>query len=123
MTGPFLRAQVIGNLLEDETILNAETKQVNQFFRRFNSEEDNDGERLYPGDPGYRDNHLRKQSIPMIFDRETSVFDKKTKDSFIKYVSNNKNPVFLNFHAGSWFAEVIIETYYYGKITDRKSVV
>ena len=115
MTGPLLRAQVIGDLLEDESVLYAETKQVNQFFRRFNSEEDGQGERLYKGDPGYRDNHLRKQSLPMIFDRETSSISSSMKDAFINKVADPSSPVYLDFHGGDWFAEVVIEVTYQGR--------
>ena len=36
--GLFVRAQVIGELLEDESVLYAETKQVNQFFNKMVAE-------------------------------------------------------------------------------------
>ena len=44
-----VRSQAIGNYVEDETDLYTSTKQVNQFFRRFNGEEDMKGERSLPG--------------------------------------------------------------------------
>ena len=110
-----LSAQVIGDLLEDETVLKAEVKQVNQFFRRFNSEEDVEGERLYEGQKGYHDNNLRKMAIPMLFDRETSYFNKITQEDFINKVTDKKNPVYLNFHGGEWFAEVVVYMLYYGR--------
>lgn len=113
--GLFVRAQVIGELFEDESVLYAETKQVNQFFKRFNSEEDKDGNRLYDGDPGYHDNNLRKVSLPMIFDRETSYFNKNIEKKFIANVTDKKDPVYLQFHGGEWFAEVVIYTLYYGR--------
>ncbi len=50
-----VRSQAIGNYVEDETDLYTSTKQVNQFFRRFNGEEDMKGERYYPEDKDYRD--------------------------------------------------------------------
>lgn len=115
LTGPlFLRAQVIGDLLEDESVLYAETKQVNQFFRRFNSEEDGQGEKIYEGNPGYRNNHLRKKTLPLIFDRETSMIGKSIESKFIKDVTNSKDPIYLDFHGGDWFAEVLINVNYNG---------
>ena len=59
-----------GQLLdkEDESKLYAETKQVNQFFRRFNGEEDEKGERYYPKDKQYRSEKLRRKYIGMLFD-------------------------------------------------------
>lgn len=114
LTGPFLRAQVIGDLFEDETVLYAETKQVNQFFRRFNSEEDGQGEKIYAGNPAYRDNYLRKQTLPLIFDQESTQISKSIKASFIKDVTNSKDPVYLDFHGGEWFAEVVVNVIYNG---------
>ena len=115
MTGPFLRAQVIGDLLQDETVLYAETKQVNQFFRRFNSEEDGQGERLSEGDPAYRNNPIRKQSLPMVFDRETSSIPSGIQKEFISRVCNEKDPIYLDFHGGEWFAEVVVDVRYQGR--------
>lgn len=112
LTGPFLRAQVIGELLEDESVLYAETKQVNQFFRRFNSEEDGQGEKIYEGNPAYRNNHIRKQTIPLLFDLESSSIPKSVEKDFIKDVTDK--PVYLNFHGGDWMAEVVIEVNYNG---------
>ena len=112
LTGPFLRAQVIGDLLEDESVLYAETKQVNQFFRRFNSEEDGQGEKIYEGNPAYRNNHIRKQTIPLLFDLESTSISKSVEKDFIKDVTNK--PVYLNFHGGDWMAEVVIEVNYNG---------
>jgi uncharacterized ion transporter superfamily protein YfcC len=47
-----IHAQLIDK--DEEARLYAETKQVNQFFRRFNGEEDEKGERYYPKDRQYR---------------------------------------------------------------------
>ena len=71
LLGPgILVAQNIGNFVEDESDLYASTKQVNQFFRRFNGEEDFKGERLYPEDKGYRDPELRKKYLENLFDHD-----------------------------------------------------
>jgi len=114
-SGLFLRAQTIGSPIGDETVLYAETKQVNQFIKRFNSEEDKDGNRLYEGDAGYHDNNLRYMALPLIFDNETSYISKAVQDKFIKEVTDNENPVYLDFHGGEWFAEVIIYAFYKGR--------
>lgn len=114
--GLFLRAQVIGDLLEDESVLYAETKQVNQFFRRFNSEEDGNGERIYKGDPSFHNNHLRKQTIPLLFDKESNSLSSSIEKKFIKEVTHSDSPIFLDFHGGDWFAEVLINVKYQGSI-------
>lgn len=116
MPGLFLRAQVIGDLFEDESVLYAETKQVNQFFRRFNSEEDGNGERVYQGDPTFHNNHLRKQTIPLLFDKESQEINSSIEKKFIKEVTNSDNPVYLDFHGGEWFAEVLINVKFQGSI-------
>lgn len=118
VTGPFLRAQVIGDLLQDESVLYAETKQVNQFFRRFNSEEDGQGKRLYDGDPAYRDNHLRKQTLPLIFDKETSNIPSSIQNAFISRVTDSNDPIYLDFHGGDWLAEVVMDVMYNGMVKE-----
>ena len=52
-------SQDVGQYLGDEAALYAETKQINQFFRRFNCEEDLQGKRLYEGDQSYHDQQSR----------------------------------------------------------------
>lgn len=121
--GLFVRAQTIGNPIVDETVLYAETKQVNQFIKRFNSEEDKDGNRLYEGDPGFHDNNLRALALPMIFDNETSFISKAVQKKFIKKVTNAENPIYLDFHGGAWFAEVIIYTMYYGRSAEAHLIL
>lgn len=118
VTGPFLRAQVIGDLLQDESVLYAETKQVNQFFHRFNSEEDGKGKKIYDGNPAYRDNHLRKQTLPLIFDKESTAISKSIENKFIKEVTNKNTPKYLEFHGGDWFAEVVIDVTFDGTIKE-----
>jgi hypothetical protein len=112
--GLFLRAQVIGDLLEDESVLYAETKQVNQFFRRFNSEEDGQGERIYDGNPAFHNNQLRKQTLPLLFDKESNSLDKSIQKDFIADVTNPDDPYFLDFHGDEWFAEVLIDVKFQG---------
>ncbi|WP_194775633.1 hypothetical protein [Pararhodonellum marinum] len=85
----------------------ASTKQVNQFFRRFNAEESKDGStRFNPGDREYRDRELRKGFINILFDNETTSVPKSLKEDFTQTVISTGNPQFLDFHNGEWFAEV-----------------
>jgi len=96
----------IGSLTGDESVFYAQTKQVNQFFLRFNGEEDNQGRRLYPGDPGYRDLKARKTYLNILFDNTSSVINPDAKFVFIDDVLNKRNPAFLDFYLKDWFAEL-----------------
>jgi hypothetical protein len=96
--------QTIGQ--EDESRLYAETKQVNQFFRRFNGEEDEKGNRYYPKDKEYRNQTLRKNYLKMLFDASNTGIPNERKAAFAQDVITGDQPIFLNFHGGDWFAEV-----------------
>jgi hypothetical protein len=101
---------------EDDGRLAASTKQVNQFFRRFNGEESPDGKkRFYPEDKQYRDRDLRKTFIGILFDNETSEVSKGLKNEFLNEVIAENYPQYLNFHKDSWFAEVSAIFTYRGK--------
>src|SRR5438034_1259030 len=65
VTSP-LCAQLMSDM--DESKLYAQTKQVNQFFRRFNGEEDEKGERYHPNDKQYHNAKLRKKYLGILFD-------------------------------------------------------
>src|SRR5690606_31321499 len=94
----------------------ASTKQVNQFFRRFNGEESQDGKvRYYPGDKEYRDRELRRRFLGIIFDNETSQIPKDLRNEFLTEVTAENYPRYLNFHKGNWFAEVGTILTYQGK--------
>ena len=66
-------SQTIGDFRMDETELYAMTKQMGQFMRRFNYEEDQFGEKLNPKDPKYRSNEMRRKSLPILFDQKNIV--------------------------------------------------
>ncbi len=101
---------------KDDGRLAASTKQVNQFFRRFNAEESIDGSKRYnPGDQLYRDRQLRSQFISILFDNETSGISKEIKSEFAKEILSENYPQYLNFHKGDWFAEVSSDFTYNGK--------
>lgn len=96
----------IGTFNGDETVFYAQTKQMNQFFRRFNGEEDVRGKALYPGDPAYRDAKARKKYLNILFDLSSPLISEDARFVFIEDVLNKKNPVFLDFHGKGWYAEV-----------------
>lgn len=96
----------IGSLTGDESVFYAQTKQVNQFFLRFNGEEDVQGKRYYPGNPGYRDLKTRKKYLNMLFDNSSPVISSDMKFVFTEDALNKKNPAFLDFYKKGWFAEV-----------------
>jgi hypothetical protein len=109
-----VRSQAIGDFTEDETDLYTSTKQVNQFFRRFNGEEDTKGERYYPEDKDYRDPVLRKKYLVNLFNNENTYLADTLKKEFINHLLDKDNPVFLEFHGGEWFAEVTTTFIYQG---------
>lgn len=102
--------------IKDDGRFAASTKQVNQFFRRFNAEESVDGTvRLYPGDTDYHNVQLRQGFIQILFDNQTSSISKEIKDDFIKTVLSPVYPQYINFHQEGWIAEVEAEFTFKGK--------
>ena len=98
-------AQVVGDM-EDESRLYAESKQVNQFFRRFNGEEDEKGNRYYAGDKQYHSEKLRKQYLRILFDESNSDIGAALKTEFVKDILDKSEKSILNFHGGNWFSEL-----------------
>ncbi len=108
----------IGDFTRDESIFYAQTKQVNQFFRRFNGEEDIMGKRYYSGDSQYRDPKARKKFITALFNQQDPGLTTQEKTEFINQVISKQNPEFLDFHGRDWFAEVSANfTYKKEKVT------
>lgn len=100
--------------LKDDGRFAASTKQVNQFFRRFNGEESKEGDRrYYPNNENYRNRELRKSFINILFDNETSDIPVELKREFMNHAVSESYPQYLNFHGGEWFAEVS-STFTYG---------
>lgn len=96
--------QLIGEM--DESKLYAQSKQVNQFFRRFNGEEDEKGNRYYPRDKQYRSSKLRKKYLVTLFDEANSGMGGSLKTEFVKQVLDKESSSILDFHGKDWFAEV-----------------
>lgn len=108
-------AQEIGSYLGDESFMYAETKQINQFFRRFNSEEDLEGKRLYEGSKNYRSKEFRSNYIEMLFDRQNDNITNDLKRDFKNDVIYETTPSFLDYYGGRWFAEVDTKFTYKGE--------
>src|SRR5882762_5833850 len=98
-------AQLVTDM-DDESRLYAESKQVNQFFRRFNGEEDEKGKRYYPGDKLFRTAKLRKKYLGILFDESNSGISSALKTQFVKEVLDKPESSILNFHGAGWFSEV-----------------
>ncbi|HCW08773.1 MAG TPA: hypothetical protein DGG95_15560 [Cytophagales bacterium] len=98
-----IKAQLVGEM-DDESKFYAQSKQVNQFFRRFNAEEDERGNRYYPGDKQYQSEKLRKKYFKIVFDESNAGLTRDLKKEFVETVLSK--PSILDFHASSWFAEV-----------------
>lgn len=108
-------AQLFNSLIGDESVLNAQTKQVNQFFRRFNGEEDTKGQRYYAKDKDYRNAQLRRKYLSILFDQQNASMTDPLRDEFVNNVLDANQPQFLDFHSGQWFAEVNTKFLYQGK--------
>ncbi len=104
MVAPLVAQVVDGK--QDESKLYAESKQVNQFLRRFNGEEDEKGERYYPGDKQYHNEKLRKKYLSMLFDESNTGINATLKVEFVKHVLEKNESTILNFNATNWFSEV-----------------
>ncbi|RLD39321.1 MAG: hypothetical protein DRI74_01265 [Bacteroidetes bacterium] len=100
-----LKSQIVDDVLGDEGMFYAETKQVNQFFRRFNNEEGLDGVRYYKRDKEYRNPKTREKYLNMLFDNKNTALTLNIRDAFKADILADSN-LFLNFHSGGWFAEV-----------------
>ncbi|MDP2422777.1 MAG: hypothetical protein U1C46_08740 [Bacteroidales bacterium] len=108
------RAQSFGEYLGDESVLYAQTKQVNQFFRRFNGEESVSGIRYYERDSLYRNPNFRHRYLNVLFDLENHSVGEKMRKDFVEQVTKRNRPNFLNFHAPGWFAEVSTKFIHHG---------
>jgi hypothetical protein len=91
---------------EDESRLYAESKQVNQFFRRFNGEEDEKGNRYYARDKQYRNPKLRKKYLGILFDESNTGISGALKSDFARHILDNSSTAVLDFHGPNWFSEV-----------------
>ena len=106
--------QTIGDFQMDETELYAMTKQMGQFMRRFNYEEDQFGEQLNPQDPNYHSREMRRKTLPILFDQERYGTQTDLQRYFIEDVTKDDS-TFMTFLGGRWFSEVSCTFKYNGK--------
>jgi hypothetical protein len=114
---PLYSQKTSGVYDDEEAALVASTKQVNQFMRRFNGEEDFKGIRLYPKDKKYRDNSLRKTYIANLIDKQNNSIKQVLQD-FLSDVNSTSKPKYFDYYRGNWFAEVNTKFLYNGKEQD-----
>ena len=107
-------AQTIGDFKMDETELYAMTKQMGQFMRRFNYEEDQFGEKLNPKDSRYRNNEMRRKSLPILFDQQKYGTQTDLQRYFIEDVTKGDS-TYMTFLGGRWYSEVSCTFRYNGK--------
>jgi hypothetical protein len=105
LSSSVVSAQLVGDM-DDESKLYAQSKQVNQFFHRFNGEEDEKGKRYYDGDKQYRSVKLRKKYLGILFDQSNSGISDALKVEFSKAILDKPQTSVLDFHGAGWFAEV-----------------
>jgi hypothetical protein len=110
-----IQAQQLGTYLGDETPFYAATKQMSQFFRRFNNEEDRNGKPYFSTDKLYRETEQRKKYINVLFNNENQAFTSNLRNEFIQSVTSKETGQFLDFQGGRWFAEVRANFNYLGK--------
>jgi len=96
----------LGDSKLDASALFAQTKQLTQFFRRFNGEEDAKGNKLDSASSQFRNQHLRTDFLGILFDKKNTNITDELKSQFIKDVTNEKDIKYLNFRGKDWFAEV-----------------
>ena len=109
--------QTIGDFKMDETELYAMTKQMGQFMRRFNYEEDQFGEKLNPKDPRYRNNEMRRKSLPILFDQQKYGNQTDLQRYFIEDVTKDDS-TYMTFLGGRWYSEVSTTFRYNGKLVN-----
>jgi hypothetical protein len=113
-------AQVIGDFIEDESTLYAQTKQINQFIKRFNLEENGLGSPLNTNDPDYKNPETRYNFLPQLFDLQKFKRNDSLLLKFATEVTKPTNQQFLNFESDDWFAELDCDFAYEGKKVNIK---
>ena len=114
--------QTIGDFKMDETELYAMTKQMGQFMRRFNYEEDQFGEKLNPKDPKYRSNEMRRKSLPILFDQQKYGTQTDLQRYFIEDVTKGDS-TYMTFLGGRWYSEVSCTFRYNGKMVNAMLIL
>lgn len=105
----------VGSFVVDETELYAMTKQMSQFFSRFNQEEDQFGKKIHPSSPDYRNNEKRRAVLPLLFDAENPRTGGTLRDLFIEDLTRPSDTNFMEFLGGRWYAETEASFDFQGK--------
>lgn len=111
-----------GDVKMDETELYTMTKQMSQFFSRFNYEEDQFGKKIFSGEPMYRDKEMRKKVLPLLFDLENPRTSGQLRDFFVEDLTQ-KNDQFFDFLGGLWYAEVSATFKWKGQSIDMSIIL
>jgi hypothetical protein len=111
---PVLAQPTKGVHQSEEAALYASTKQVNQFIKRFNGEEDFQGKSLSVKDKKYREQSLRKKYLANLADLQNTTVMQKMPE-FANDVNSYTKPKYFDFYGGNWFAEVAAKFSYNGK--------
>lgn len=109
------QSSTIGDFDFDESSFYAMTKQMSQFFSRFNQEEDQFGKKIHPSAPEYHNNSLRKNVLPLLFDADNPRTGGKLRDMFIEDLTHENQEIFMRFQGGKWYAEAEASFDYQGK--------
>jgi len=96
----------LGDTKLDATAFFAQTKQLTQFFRRFNGEENVMGVKLDSSSMQFRNPRLRSEFIRILFDNKNTNITDNLKLQFINDVTNEQKPKYLSFRGNDWYAEV-----------------
>lgn len=112
----------LGDVQMDERELYTMTKQVSQFFSRFNYEEDQYGKKIFPNEPFYRDKEKRKTVLPLLFDMENQRTSGALRDYFVEDLTKNDGQ-YLEFLGGKWFAEVSATFEWKGRETELSMIL
>jgi hypothetical protein len=118
--GP-VAAQIQGKNPELDNVgdLRAATKQLNQFIKRFNNEEDQNGKAHDPKSKQFREAGFRQKYLQILFDGQNSGLSQATKNEFVAEVAGRaSSQQFLDFYGGRWLAEVAAKVNYQGREED-----
>ncbi len=112
------QSRTLGQFDLDERELYAMTKQVSQFFSRFNNEEDQFGKKYYPNSNEWRNSQKRRQLLPLLFDLENQRTSSTLRDFFIDDLSRQGEEQYLEFLNGRWYAELSAKFTHEGREVD-----
>ena len=99
----------------DDEKLNAQTKLISQFFKRFNNEENSFGIKYSSNSIYFRSNEGRKEMLNELFDKQDTVLMEELKQNFIKEVTNDSLALFIDFFNSNWVAQVNANFLYKGR--------